>query len=224
LLDGWRGSLDRGSAPAALYETWSPLLAAAFTQAFVPEADRGAGSGRMSTDRILDLLEQAGLSVREPGTTAWVDGTPRPGRKIQPPNTILRARVVEVLTGQSLADAWRQMKNRQGPDPVKWAWGEMHRASFEHPLAFTADRQAIMNLPAVPRGGDGTTPNATTPQRHRRPADSGGVLPRGDRPVELGRLDDHQRVRGIWPAGKPALRGPAATLGRREVPADGVFP
>lgn len=73
----------------------------------------------------------------------------------------LRAKVMEVLTGPSLAEAWRQCAQRQGPDPAKWAWGNVHGMTFEHPLAFTADRQAVMNLPRVPRGGDGTTPNAT---------------------------------------------------------------
>ncbi len=40
-------------------------------------------------------------------------------------------------------------------------WGDLHHAIFTHPLAFDAERQALMNLPVVPRGGDGTTPNAT---------------------------------------------------------------
>ncbi len=36
-------------------------------------------------------------------------------------------------------------------------WGDLHKAFFEHPLS----RQ--FNLPEAPRGGDGTTPNATSP-------------------------------------------------------------
>jgi penicillin amidase len=37
----------------------------------------------------------------------------------------------------------------------RWRWGALHRAEFRHPLA------AEFNLPAVPRGGDGNTVNAT---------------------------------------------------------------
>jgi penicillin amidase len=48
-----------------------------------------------------------------------------------------------------------------GADPAAWAWGRLHRARFEHPLASTAERRALMDLGDVPRGGDGTTPFAT---------------------------------------------------------------
>jgi penicillin amidase len=167
LLERWNGSLDRTSAPAALYETWSPLLAAAFADAFVPATDRAASGQRMSLERVLDLLEQTRLWLPERGTTCWVDGTPRPvgARRAvalqEDARDALRAKVVGVLTGPSLGEAYREMVKRFGPDATKWAWGDMHRASFEHPLAFTADRQGVMNLQPVPRGGDATTPNAT---------------------------------------------------------------
>ncbi len=161
------GRLDRRSAAAALYETWLPLLTRDFSQAFISAADRQAGA-RMSTDRILELLEQARLWLPPPGMTCWVDGTPRPagGKRETAGGTRaadhpLRARVKDVLTGPALGEAYRAVVKRLGPDPAKWAWGDMHHASFEHPLAFTADRQAVMNLAPVPRGGDSTTPNAT---------------------------------------------------------------
>jgi len=37
----------------------------------------------------------------------------------------------------------------------------MHRVSFVHPLASSPVLQAVLNTGDVPRGGDGTTPNAT---------------------------------------------------------------
>jgi penicillin amidase len=36
-------------------------------------------------------------------------------------------------------------------------WGELHKAAFNHPVS------AQFNLPSVSRGGDATTPNATSP-------------------------------------------------------------
>lgn len=185
LLANWNGALAKSSPEAALYETWSPLLAAAFTQAFVAPEDREAAGARMSADKMLAVLQQAELWTPEPGITCWVDGTPRADRQggrrpaaggtaqgaratapagsaaRQEAELGLREKVFAVLTGRSLGDAWRQMVKRQGPNPRAWAWGDMHRASFEHPLAFTPERQAFMNLRPVPRGGDGTTPNAT---------------------------------------------------------------
>ncbi len=192
LLSPWNGLLAKSSPEAALYETWSPLLAAAFTDAFVAPEDREASSARMSVDRMLALLERAGLWTPEPGITCWVDGTRRPDRRQADGGSSqaaggrpeaggadaaggrreaqearrqtapdVHAKVVEVLTGPSLGEAWRQMVKRQGTDPGKWTWGGMHAMVFEHPLAFTQERKALMNLTGVPRGGDGTTPNAT---------------------------------------------------------------
>ena len=179
--EGNRGILQAGSSAAALYETWLPLLARDFGEAFISSADRKAG-GRMSTERMLDLLAQAGLWLPPPGMTCWVDGTPRPsvgargasrgglaaargGRAVarggREASSALRVNVAEVLMGPALGEAYREMIKRFGADQSSWTWGEMHFAWFEHPLAFTADRQVVMNLLTVPRGGDGTTPNAT---------------------------------------------------------------
>jgi penicillin amidase len=67
---------------------------------------------------------------------------------------------VEVLTGPTLVDAWRDLRSRLG-EPSTWEWGRMHRAFFEHPLASSPPRQAVFNTGDVARGGDSTTPNAT---------------------------------------------------------------
>jgi penicillin amidase len=48
-----------------------------------------------------------------------------------------------------------------GADAATWAWGTIHRASLEHPLASTPARREIFNLPDAPRSGDGNTPFAT---------------------------------------------------------------
>ncbi len=66
-----------------------------------------------------------------------------------------------MLVGASLDAAVAEAERRMGPDPAAWAWGRIHRARFEHPLATTPARRAVFDLPPVPRGGDGTTPNAT---------------------------------------------------------------
>ena len=72
-----------------------------------------------------------------------------------------RAAVRAALTGPALGEAWRELAGKLGPDPAAWSWGRMHRASFEHALAGSPALRAVMNTPDVPRGGDGTTPNAT---------------------------------------------------------------
>jgi penicillin amidase len=49
---------------------------------------------------------------------------------------------------EALAEATAEAGSRR--------WGDIHRAIFEHPL------DPAWDLPAVARGGDGTTPNATS--------------------------------------------------------------
>jgi penicillin amidase len=166
-LTRWNGVLGRDSAAAALYEIWLPRLAAAFRDAMIPPADRVHVGDRVSVERLLGLLTAAGLAPVEhqPGFAAWVDGSPRAlwaavaaRQRLAPAG---RRLAIDALTGPALEEAWREAAERMGPDPARWAWGRIHRACFEHPLAFTSERREVMSLADVPRGGDGTTPNAT---------------------------------------------------------------
>jgi len=191
MLADWDGLMAKESGPAALFQLWFPRLTRAFQQAFTPAADRPFAGERMSTDRLLTLLEAAGLLPGPVASTAWVDGSP--GRTTDPARLARSVkaeldrtglldrvqgdsrvrgdtlspigpwgrRIEETLLGPALGEAWREAVSRMGEEPPAWAWGRIHRASFEHPLAFTPARREVMNLPDVPRGGDGTTPNAT---------------------------------------------------------------
>jgi penicillin G amidase len=93
----------------------------------------------------------------------WVDGTPRcvDCRLPEEAGAETRAAVRAALTGPSLAEAWRDLAGRMGPDASGWSWGRMHRAFFEHPLATSPALKTVLNTHDVPRGGDSTTPNAT---------------------------------------------------------------
>ncbi len=116
----------------------------------------------MRLERIFALLHHPFTVTTPWPDDRWVDGSrravlDRPAKE----DPELQARVVAVLTGPALGEAWQEAVQRMGPDPARWAWGKIHRASFEHPLAFTPALKEAFNLPDVPRGGDATTPNAT---------------------------------------------------------------
>ena len=165
MLSEWDGVLGADSAAAALYEIWLPKLTGAFAEALVPAADRSRAGAALSTDRLLALLVDAGLLADSPALVrSWVDGSCLPrkdsGRQ-RAAHPATRHMALRLLTGSTLADAWQEATVRMGPDPKQWAWGTIHHASLEHPLAFTPARKQVLNLPEVPRGGDGTTPNAT---------------------------------------------------------------
>jgi penicillin amidase len=148
MLTSWDHRLSKDSAAAALYRLWVDRLAVAF----------GSDRDRAPLEAVLDLLA--------PGTYArlndtWVDGTSRGARTARSATAVPRERARDVLTGPALADAWKEAERRMGPDPAAWAWGRLHRARFDHALATTDERRDALNLPDVPRGGDGTTINAT---------------------------------------------------------------
>jgi len=131
MLTEWDGWLSRESAAAALYELWLPALTRAMAEATRSEADRALGGERLSTDELLALIDR-----RDPA-------------------------VAGVLTGPALDEAVAEAERLMGPDRASWAWGRIHEATFEHSLSTTPERAAAFDLAPVPRGGDGTTPNAT---------------------------------------------------------------
>jgi len=153
MLAAWDGALSKDSAAAALYQAWLPKLKAVVRQ----------GGSTIGDQALLTLLARAGLRGAVAAPDPWVDGSPR-CRGCQVPtdaSAAERAAVRAALTGQALGEAWRELAGKLGPDPATWSWGRMHRASFEHALAGSPALRALMNVPDVPRGGDGTTPNAT---------------------------------------------------------------
>jgi acyl-homoserine lactone acylase PvdQ len=131
LLADWDGTLGNTTAAAALYQIWLPRLQRAMAQAVRSPADRQIAGDRLSADELLEVITR--------GDPAAAD----------------------VLVGPALDAALAEAEKRMGPDRAAWAWGRIHRARFEHPLATTAARRDAFNLTDVPRGGDGTTPNAT---------------------------------------------------------------
>jgi penicillin amidase len=100
---------------------------------------RAPAAGGLSTGVLIDLMTKPDARLG-----------PRP------------AEARDSLAFFALEDALRETAGEQGPDPSAWKWGSTHQASFRHPLA------ARFDLPAVPRGGDGNTVNATSGPESRQ--------------------------------------------------------
>lgn len=167
LLIEWNNVLSKDSAAAALYEIWLPKVTMGLVRAISPGGHHPALLVFSTTDRqsrhleeALRILAQTGLATRSAAAEMWVDGSPRP---LAPPpaRAVDRPAVTRILTGPVLSEAWTEAVARMGADPAKWSWGKIHRADFQHPLARTPAEKALMSPGDVPRGGDGTTPNAT---------------------------------------------------------------
>jgi penicillin amidase len=162
LLTAWDGTVSGDSAAAALYETWLPRLETAIA-AGLPHPPSSPPASAPGDQALLSLLARSGLRGTVDASDPWVDGTPRcVGCRVpEDAGAETRAAVRAALTGASLAQSWRDVAGRMGPDPSGWSWGRMHRAFFEHPLAASPALAAVLNTVDVPRGGDSTTPNAT---------------------------------------------------------------
>lgn len=131
MLTTWDGVLGAQSAPAALYQLWLPHLLRELAAIAYAPADRPHAPERLP-------LEQALARLARPS-----------------------AADLDALLGPALDRAVADARARMGASPGDWAWGKIHRAVFEHPLAVTEQQRAVLDLGAVPRGGDATTLNNT---------------------------------------------------------------
>lgn len=131
MLTSWDATIDAKSAPAALYELWLPHLQRELAVLAAPPAERASAPAPLSLEQVLDRLR-------------------RPA-----------AKDLDALVGPALDRAMAEARQRMGPSPGEWAWGRIHRARFEHPLAATEPQREVMDLGEVPRGGDQTTINNT---------------------------------------------------------------
>lgn len=135
LLAAWDGHLAADSAACALYQVWwTHHLRLALLERLSPDPAVRAllAPGDMST--LIDVLENP---------DARFGPDPRAAR-----NAMLRT---------TLAAAWRDTAGRLGPDPARWAWGDLHRMRFDHALG-VAHPEFKPAAPPLPMGGDATNP------------------------------------------------------------------
>ncbi|CAG9169240.1 penicillin acylase family protein [Cupriavidus respiraculi] len=137
LLRGWDGNLRADSVPAALFEIWfsNHLRAAVVRAALSPEAAKLVGAGDAA--RVLAALEQ-----------------PQPWMPMARRNEIMLA---------SLKSAMAEHERRSGGEKLV-AWGQLHRAIFEHPLSAISDEATRQryNVDAGGIGGSAFTPMNTS--------------------------------------------------------------
>lgn len=124
----WDGELGRDSPIGPLYAAWLPILQERFY----------AGHGTESQVPLLISLNglQVVLNALETNDPDWLGPDPQTTR-----NAILR---------ESFSEAVRR-RNRL-PATVRTRWGDLHTATFRHPL------ERAFDVGPFPRAGDGNTP------------------------------------------------------------------
>ncbi len=138
LLD-WDCAIAADSAAATLYEFWVAELRDAVTKLIVPgEAQRAVG--KLSLQKTVQELSHPRAEVFGQNPEAARDA----------------------LLLQTLSTGEEKLAAKLGPDPKNWAWGQLHRVSFIHPLGGVSPAAAaLFDRGPSPRPGDGSTVDAT---------------------------------------------------------------
>jgi penicillin amidase len=141
ILGEWDSHLAIDSAAAALYSVWLQELEQTFWREVTAATDTRMERGSVkSTVVMIEVL-------RNPSAT-WFGDDP--------------VRKRGDLLVRTLNAAVTRLRNAQGDDSAGWAWGRMHEAAFQHPLArMSAVHEKAFNPAPVSRPGDDSTPNNT---------------------------------------------------------------
>jgi penicillin amidase len=139
LLKAWNHDESTASAAAAIYEVWATKhLGKATIARATPEA----------AHKLID----------NPQLQAIVEFLEHPDGALGADPVAARD---EILT-ESLNGALSEISQRLGPDMNTWAWGRLHRATFEPAVAVMADPQlrAQMSVGPLETPGSSSTPRA----------------------------------------------------------------
>ncbi len=146
LLKAWDNDESISSVPAAIYEVWATkYLGKATVARATPAAARTlVGVGHL--EAVISYLEH-------PDSALGAD--PQAARS--------------AILLESLKSTLLELNQRLGPNMDTWAWGRLHRATFEPAVAMLADPQqrAQMTVGPLQTPGSGSTPRA----QHYRESD-----------------------------------------------------
>jgi penicillin amidase len=138
LLKAWNHEEGTGSTAAAIYEVWATkYLGKATVAKAAPQAARLIDNGHLQA--VIEYLEH-------------------PDSALGPDPAAAR----DAILLDSLQSALAELNQRLGADMTTWAWGRLHRASFEPAVAVLGDPElrAQMSVGPLQTPGSGSTPRA----------------------------------------------------------------
>ncbi|MHB1319276.1 MAG: penicillin acylase family protein, partial [Anaerolineae bacterium] len=99
--------------------------------------------------------------------------------------------------------AW--LREETGPDPTRWEWGRIHRASFPHALGARPPLDVVFGRGPFAVGGDSDTPNQSA-LRPERPYDNRGIAATFREIIDLEDLSRSQIIVPPGQSGRPGSR------------------
>src|SRR5262249_51842819 len=143
LLRAWDGVLDDDSAAASVFLLFLNEMIVRTARAKAPKSHRavlGEGYSPITAGNFF-CFRRAGHVVRL--------------IREQPDGWCTRSWRGEM--SDALAAALALLRQRFGPDPVRWGWGRIRTMTMTHPLGRKEWLAPIFNLGPVPCGGDSNT-------------------------------------------------------------------
>lgn len=118
----------------------------------------------------------------------------------------------EEILALALGDAVAALREHYGDDASRWAWGNLHRVEFKHPLGARKPLGLLFNRPALPVGGDQNTvwQGAYVPQF---PIKQLGFVPSWRQIIDLGDWDNSRAIHLPGQSGHPASKHYADMIG-----------
>jgi len=138
MLLRWDSSLRADSPEATVYEFWAAELRSAVTARVVP-AEAQNIFGELPMGRVLHELSNPQNAV--------FGNNPQAAR--------------DVMLFSTLDAARSKIIARQGHDIKSWAWGQLHRIKFQHPLDSAPGAAALLDHGPMGRPGDGDVLQST---------------------------------------------------------------
>ncbi|HEY2465276.1 MAG TPA: penicillin acylase family protein [Steroidobacteraceae bacterium] len=139
LLKAWNHEENTDSVAASIYEVWATkhLGKATVARVVPPAARKLIDNGQL--EAVIEYLEHP---------DAALGADPKAAR--------------DAILLESLQGAVGELTQRLGPDMTTWAWGRLHRASFEPAVAVLADPElrAQMSVGPLQTPGSSSTPRA----------------------------------------------------------------
>jgi penicillin amidase len=153
----WDGSLDAGSAPAAIHQVFLRRMIQLLLQHRLGHlAIRYAGQGPTP------MLAESSLS----GSTSWAWLLKVLSQPSSPWFDLGHGETREDVMRLALRQTVDILKAELGPEIEDWSWGKLHTLTYAHTLGRVKPLDRLLNRGPHPIGGDGTTIWATGASRH----------------------------------------------------------
>jgi penicillin G amidase len=143
LLEAWDGRVAASSSAAALFEFFVAEMVGRVARARAPRsAEWALGKG------FISLIPINMFAVRRVSHLVRLLGE-------RPPGWFQEGWDEEIR--RALRAAAHTLEAKRGPDPARWAWGDLRPLTFLHPVAVRPPLDRVFNLGPYPWGGDANT-------------------------------------------------------------------